>query len=139
MASGPDATERDRHTPDRGWTTTRRAALAFVAVWLTIQLAVPAAALLTDPPARFSWQMYSGLSEHPSYILVYDDGEEERETHGSLLPWTRADLPYHEHLPRYLCRTEARLEEVRVVPRHEDVALRTIRCDAILEVVREHP
>ncbi len=139
MAGGPETTEYHGPAPAAGWTTARRAALAFIAVWLTVQLAVPAAALLTDPPARFSWQMYSGLSQHPSYVLVFDDGEEQRETHGSLLEWTRADLPYHERLPRHLCRTQEGLAEVRVVPRHGNEPLFTVRCDAVTDVVQERP
>jgi hypothetical protein len=137
MAPGPGTDARDGAAPAARWTTARRVAVLFVAAWLTVQIGIPAAGLLADPPVRYSWQMYSGLSGHPSYVLVYEDGEEERETHGSLLPWTRADLPYHLHLPQHLCRTEDGLAEVRVVPRDGDEPLFTVPCDAIVEVVFE--
>jgi hypothetical protein len=107
----------------------RELAAAFVVVWLVIQIGLPTVALFTDRPERFSWQMFSALSDHPSYVLVYDDGSREEVSHGDVLPWVRADVDYRTHLPRHLCQERApRLQRVQVVPRGEDEAERTHHC-----------
>lgn len=113
------------------WTPYRAAVAALIIVWVTVQLAVATAALTVDRPARFGWQMFSGLSSNPSYVLVYADGTEESTTVGRQLDWVRADVAYHEHLPAHLCRTEDGLVEVGIVPRGEDEPDRTVSCDTV--------
>lgn len=123
QAPSPDA-----HGPAR-WTGARLVTVAFVTVWLVIQVGVPAAALLTERPDRFSWQMFSGLTRHPHYVVVHEDRAQDRESHGDLLPWVRADVDYPAHVPEHLCDTRDGAVEVRVVPRDDEEPERVHRCD----------
>lgn len=97
---------------------------ALVAV-VVAQFAVPAVALLNDPPSRFGFQMYSGLGG-AKVKAVDADGQPVkiiwRETVAGIL---RPDLTWADVLPEKICETTSAAVAVTI---EEDGRQRTLRC-----------
>jgi hypothetical protein len=90
--------------PRRTRATEVAAALFFVA-FLAVQLAVPLIQLVSAPrPARFSWQMYSVVSDAPRFDLVMRDGTSQPVALELYVTSLRADVPLVRYLPPHLCR-----------------------------------
>lgn len=64
--------------PRRGW-------LALVAVGLALQVAVAAAALTEGRPARYGWQMYSGVPFNPPAWSIHGSDARELDERDSLV------------------------------------------------------
>ncbi len=80
-----------------------RRVIAFIAVWLAVQLAVPAYGLLQPRPARFGWQMYTALTELPSVTVRYEDGSEAAVEVENRVARGRAEADYIPALHDKLC------------------------------------
>jgi hypothetical protein len=98
-----------------------------VCLWLVLQTAAPAVLLLFERPQRFAWQMFSGRSGHPTFVLVWDDGTEEPQRLGQILPRVRADVPYEDDVPPYLCSVHDDLDRVRL--EYDDARVVVHRCE----------
>jgi hypothetical protein len=70
--------------PRRGW-------FAVVAVGLAVQVVVAGAALIEPRPARYGWQMYSGMPVNPPAWSVVD-GEQHELRINDLLLHPRAEI-----------------------------------------------
>lgn len=82
----------------------RPAAIAFIVVWLTVQLAVPIAGLTNDPPAeRFVWKMFSTSTPRPEFV-VHTDSRTESVDLDAITARLRADLPLTETIPEHICQ-----------------------------------
>lgn len=75
----------------------------FFIVYLALQITIPVVQLFRPRPARFAWQMFSGVSV-PLRVQVKTGAEvreiDVREVVGN---W-RGDLDAEKHLPPFLCR-----------------------------------
>jgi hypothetical protein len=96
------------------------------AVFLAIQLVVPAAALFGPRPARFAWHMYSALPPVPEAWIVHADGSTEVVDVTGLFVVPRAEIDYAEALRGRLCDVSGAVE-IQVRP-DADGPMETIRC-----------
>ncbi len=55
------------------WTLRQRIVAGAFVAYLVMQLAVPVRMLFEPRPARFGWQMYSGVREWPRFSVVLQD------------------------------------------------------------------
>lgn len=76
-----------------------------IVLGLAVQVGVPVAASLGEPPSRFGWQMYSGLGEVPSIKVYESDGKNRSVAFDDVTGASRAELDWKKHLPPYLCNT----------------------------------
>ena len=82
---------------------TLRWTLVLVAV-VAVQVAIPAVAATLPLPARFGWQMYSGLGEVPDIaILTLDDGTTRGVSVDEVLANGRPEIDWGAYLPPYYC------------------------------------
>ena len=99
---------------------------ALVAIFLAIQVVVPAVALFGPRPSRFAWQMYSALPDMPLAWTVSADGSEQAIDLGQLFAVQRAEIDYAAVLRTGLCdATGARA--VKIQP--ANAAPELIECD----------
>lgn len=92
----------------------RSVALAMVAAFLLIQLAVPVVSLFGPRPARFAWHMYSALPPVPEAWALGADGGEAPVDLGALFAVQRAELDYASILRGGLCEATG-AETVKVL------------------------
>jgi hypothetical protein len=107
---------------------TRRTALAaaFVAVFLALQVGVPAIALFGPRPARFAWQMYSALPPVPKAWTVAADGSQNPVDLTTLFAAQRAEIDYESVLREGLCEATG-AAGIRIQAT-EDAAIEEIPC-----------
>ena len=74
-----------------------------IALVVLVQVAVPAVALVNDPPTRFGFQMYSGVGEVPSIRLDLADGGSQDLTLREVVAVDRVELDWASRLPSELC------------------------------------
>ena len=76
-----------------------------IAFWgiLALQIAVPAFQLRAERPARFGWQMFTGLGQPGSFDLVLDDGSIDRVRAAEVLVRWRPEIDTGAPVPRLLC------------------------------------
>ena len=88
-----------------GWRRSPIVALAVIAVFTVIQLAIPISQI-GGPQAtdRFAWQMFSTFIPDPGFVVVTESGESEVviSEHMARVRW---DIAIAEVLPDHLCRT----------------------------------
>lgn len=84
-------------TPRRGLIVVLVAAIA------AIELGVPAIALVGDRPARFGWQMYSGVNPAPEAWVEDPAGERHAVDLRALIADTRAEIEWAAPLAEHLC------------------------------------
>lgn len=85
------------------WRTSRLAAGVIIALFVTIQLAVPIGRLQSDGAQRFGWQMYSAAYHNPTFIVTSDAGDREIDL-DEYVAVGRADVDLVTWLPPHLCR-----------------------------------
>lgn len=91
---------------------------------VAIQVLVPLVAL-GDPPARFGFQMYSGIGG-AMIIAVDGDGDSIELDHEKIVAGgLRPDLPWVERLPEAVCERVPAAAEVTVIQGSE---ARTVLC-----------
>ena len=103
MTNSPSGTAADPTVRSRRWTVSAILAAAFAVAWLTVQLAIPAFALLEPRPARLGWQMYSGLATGPEAWTVDADGRAAAVDVQSLFIVPRSEIDYAAVLRAGLC------------------------------------
>lgn len=86
------------------WRT--RCIAAFCAVFLIAQVAIPTAALVSPRPARFGWQMFSGVKPAPRVWIVDGTGAVREVDPLTRLGNPRGDLEYLPALAVGLCEME---------------------------------
>ena len=89
-------------------------AALLVAAFLTLQIGIPLAQLRQPRPARFGWQMFSGVREQPRVWTIRADGSSQPV---DLLRYSgnpRGDLDYEKYLVPHLCRHEPSVLTVRL-------------------------
>ncbi len=100
----------------------RRLVMLAIALFVGVQIIVPLVALAGPRPARFSWQMYSGIRTHQTFTLQFEDGTTRPVIAGDYLVHPRADTDHTTWLPDHACRAEADLAAVLIEqPGHETV------------------
>lgn len=98
---------------------------AVVAV-IVLQLAVPTIAFMGKPPARFGFQMYSGIGA-VSVTAVDDRGEKiPVDVNAELAGLLRPDLDWTGALPERICVASPSAVRVTV---EQSGRQRTIQCD----------
>ncbi|HEX2053195.1 MAG TPA: hypothetical protein VHJ78_05630 [Actinomycetota bacterium] len=80
----------------------RRGILAFCAIYLLVQIAVPLARLPNPNNKPFGWQMYSAIS-HYTFSVRTAGGSTERVNPRDYVLRYRADVDYRPYLPQLLC------------------------------------
>jgi hypothetical protein len=101
-------------------------AAAFIAIFLALQVAVPAIALFGPRPARFGWQMYSALPPVPKAWTVAADGSEKPVDLATLFAAQRAEIDYESVLREGLCdATGANAIRIQAT---EDAPIEEIAC-----------
>jgi len=95
-------------------TLRHRAAMAFVVAFLAVQIGVPLWKLIEPRPARFGWQMFSGLRGLPEFRVVLRHGQSFDVPLGWHVGAGRSDVDYAGFLPPHLCRSYAGAAEIRV-------------------------
>jgi hypothetical protein len=103
MTNAPSSTAADPTVRSRRWTVSAILAAAFAVAWLTVQLAIPAFALLEPRPARLGWQMYSGLATVPEAWTVGADGRAAAVDVQALFVVPRSEIDYVAVLRDGLC------------------------------------
>ena len=93
----------DALSPEKDWRRTPRLAIAFITIWLLIQLVVPLSAVSGDaPPGRFVWRMFS-TSEHPPEYSVFTPDANTPVDLAQITARLRADLPFDRFVPQHVC------------------------------------
>lgn len=102
-----------------------RWAIAFATAYLLIQISIPVVQLFEERPARFGWQMFSGVRTFPTVELVYQDSLVSVDAR-ALVVNNRSDVEFVPHLPRHFCeRTPA---EAVIVRSSRPMTERVVRC-----------
>lgn len=94
--------------------------LTLIAVFLAVQLLVPALALFGPRPARFAWQMYSGARTQASFAIVQADGATVDVALSDYLGKPRLDIDFATVLPAHICEDEPEAVAVRIQPNGSD-------------------
>ncbi len=92
----------------------KQASILFCAAFLAVQVAVPAWQLSQPRPARFGWQMYSGIKPQPRMFTITEDGGQREVDLRRHVGYQRIDLDYVAFLPPHLCQTIPGVQAVRV-------------------------
>lgn len=106
---GPLASPRimtTRTNPDliaSSWNRHTLAVAVFLALFLTWQLVVPAAALFAQRPARFGWQMYSARPNLPQAWIVDAAGAETAVQVEQFFAQLRTEVDFADALRAGLC------------------------------------
>lgn len=94
----------DPRSPRRDWRRSPTLAIAFAAVWLTIQLAIPLSQLGSDEPSdRFVWRMFTTFVPAVEFTVSTPDGTTSVDL-AEIVARLRADLPLKRSVPPHLCR-----------------------------------
>lgn len=80
--------------------------MAFVVIWLAIQVLVPAYALIQQRPARLGWQMYTSVTELPTVAIRRVDGSEQAIDLAGMVARDRAEADYAAAVRQELCLRE---------------------------------
>lgn len=105
----------DGHSPRR-----KQLTLTLIAVFLAVQLTVPALAMFGPRPARFAWQMYSGVRTQASFAIVQADGETVDVALRDYLGNPRLDIDLTTILPDHICDVEPEAVAVRITAHGSD-------------------
>lgn len=110
--------------PDSPRRVLRRAAFWMI---LAVQLGIPVVQVAAERPARFGWQMFSGVRAPVLFTVERTDGTVDTVATESYVIKPRYEADPVPALPRHICRSAPTAEVVRV---HEaDGSLRSeTRC-----------
>lgn len=75
----------------------------FFLIYLALQIAIPFGQLFRPRPARFAWQMFSGISV-PIRVEIKAGNEAHEVNISTVAGNWRSDLDAAKHLPPFLCR-----------------------------------
>lgn len=93
---------------------------------ILVQISVPLAAFMGEPPTRFGFQMYSAMG-WTSVEIVDSDGAPIAFDHDTAVAGVlRPELDWTQRLPEHLCRTVPAAAAVTV---RQPTDARTITCD----------
>lgn len=90
--------------------------MIFVVAFLAVQIGVPTIALFGPRPARFAWQMYSGVRTPASFEIVRGDGSTEDVVLMDYLGQPRGDIDLIDILPAHICEVEPDAVAIRIDP-----------------------
>ncbi len=88
------------------------------------QIVVPTIALLSPPPAKFGFQMYSGIGGVSAQV-VHDDGRTEHLDPRPFVAKYRPDIDWLPALPEAMCSGIPTAVEVLV---EQDGRIRSLTC-----------
>lgn len=94
---------------------------------VAVQFAIPAIALLAEPPTRFGFQMYSGLGGVQASTIDESGGSSQVDM-DEIVAEFRPELDWSTRLPQYICETSPRVTEIVVVRKPAEA--RRVSCDA---------
>lgn len=77
--------------------------LALFATILTIQVAIPLVQLRAERPARFGWQMFSGVQPPIEFIVEHTDGTVDTVTAQDYMIKPRQEIDPFPYLPPHIC------------------------------------
>lgn len=103
-----------KRSPDCNWTGRRLRNAVMLVGFAGVQIAVPLVQLRADRPARYGWQMYSGIKVIPRFEVITIGGDVRRVVLTDYVAHVRADLRYDTALPAHLCRIMPDASAVRV-------------------------
>ena len=89
------------------------AALIFVVLFLSIQIIVPVAKLMSSRPARFGWHMWTVIPPRREIELVMRDGSTKTADLRPYIAQGRGELDLDHVLPPHLCRMMPDVAAVR--------------------------
>jgi hypothetical protein len=93
-----------------------------------VQLGVPLIQLAAHRPARFGWQMFSGLGHPARFSVVLEDGRVDSISVADHVRWLRPEMNLPITLPPHLCSRVEGAAAVRVEPQIGDAPDRTYEC-----------
>ena len=85
-----------------------------VAAFLGSQVVIPLVQLPKPRPARFGWQMFAGMPNHPRFTLIGRDGSRRTVDQNQYIGNYRGDLDLAAALPLHLCAQLADVDAVEV-------------------------
>ena len=86
-----------------GWNRRTVSVAIFVALFVVLQFAMPAAALFAHRPVRGGWQMYSAFPDVPSVWLIDAAGHETAVDANQYFAQLRAEIDFAAALRAGLC------------------------------------
>ena len=86
----------------------------FIALFLAIQLAIPALGLFGPRPGRFSWQMYSGVQTPANFKTVHQDGSVRDISAADYLVQPRLEMNLLQWLPEHVCSVDETVTAFRI-------------------------
>jgi len=101
-----------QNVPDIKWSSENKLALAFILLFLSIQVGVPLTRLWSPRPARFGWHMWSTVPPRREVFLLMRDGSSGPADISRYVAQARGELDLDKALPPHLCRL---LPDVAVV------------------------
>ena len=97
--------QKQNATPDSPeYNSTPVVALAFVVLFLSIQIIVPVVKLMSPRPARFGWHMWTVKPPRRQVVLLMRDGTSRPADLRPYLAQGRGELDLDHVLPPHLCR-----------------------------------
>ena len=113
----PRAVSAARDLQLRDWVV-----VAFILLWLAVQIGVPLWQLTKPRPTRFGWQMYADIKYPPQITAVRSDGSSVRLAASRYLADFRFEFRpgYIQALGKHLCRVEPSLQAVELLRRPEE-------------------
>lgn len=103
----------------------KRITVACAIAFFALQIVVCTIALAEERPARWSWQMYSGIQTQSEFIVVFDDGREETADVRDYLGYPRTEIDLAASLPQFICAAN---------PEATSVKTKSLRTEAIMEL-----
>lgn len=103
----------------------RPAIMTFFVLFLAVQLTVPALALSEPRPARWGWQMYSGVRTQSTFTIVRENGEHDDVALSDYLGYPRSEIELAERLPAHICEVEPDAVAVRTTAAFDDTVTET--------------
>jgi hypothetical protein len=98
----PDAA--DTTPASRAPSARQKLVALFFAAFLLVQLAVPAYMLTQPRPARFGWQMYSGVRIAGVYLVEDATGRLDTVRVADYVARSRIEVDHRGALPAFLCQ-----------------------------------
>lgn len=96
-------------------------------LFLSVQLTIATAALFEPRPARWGWQMYSGVKTRAAFTIVRANGDREDVVLTDYLGQPRGDIDLIGRLPGYICKVEPDAVTIEINP-PGDEAMTEVRC-----------
>lgn len=118
----------DTHRAHRFATMRRVAVVVLALAFLAAQVAIPLVQIVREPfPSRFSWHMFAGRRDQPTYQIVYGDGAVRSVETVEFLSNYRIELDYGDAVLLHLCRVDGQAVVIREL-RADERSLREYVC-----------